>query len=147
MTARQAHNLARVLAKAAHAGQTDKANEPYFGHLERVAQRVSLYEDRTVAYLHDILEDTDLTDVDLIDAGFRRETVDAVLTLTRRKGERYLDYIDRVAKWGTPGAVLVKLADLADHLRDDSPYTLSKSMETRYREAFERLRLVSVDGS
>ena len=134
-----AYDVARILAKAAHAGQTDKAGEPYYGHLVRVAGRVSLFADKTVAFLHDILEDTDLTDMDLIEAGFSRETVDAVLVLTRRDGEAYAAHIERIIKWGSPSALMVKMADLADHLRADSPYPLPADMAARYNAAILRI--------
>lgn len=54
------------LAKNAHEGQVRKyTGEPYFNHLEEVANIVSEYTDDesmiAAAYLHDVVEDTDTT--------------------------------------------------------------------------------------
>ena len=52
---------AKALALRAHAGQVDRAGEPYAGHPARVAARVRTDEARVVAWLHDVVEDTDVT--------------------------------------------------------------------------------------
>jgi len=49
---------ARALATEAHAGQMDKAGQPYIGHVGRVAARVRGDADaEVVAWLHDMVED------------------------------------------------------------------------------------------
>ena len=49
---------ARALATEAHAGQIDKAGQPYIGHVGRVAARVRGDADaEVVAWLHDVVED------------------------------------------------------------------------------------------
>jgi len=59
-------NNARELARQAHLGQL-YGNEPYIVHLDEVAKIVYKYANvaRVVAYLHDILEDTQITDKDI----------------------------------------------------------------------------------
>lgn len=50
--------LARTLATEAHAGQTDKAGQPYICHVARVAAAVRGDDDaEVVAWLHDVAED------------------------------------------------------------------------------------------
>lgn len=51
---------ARQLAEQAHAGQTDKAGEPYMGHVIRVAASVLPQESIYIAaaLLHDVVEDS-----------------------------------------------------------------------------------------
>lgn len=50
--------LARTLATEAHAGQMDKAGQPYIGHVSRVAAAVRGDDDaEVVAWLHDVAED------------------------------------------------------------------------------------------
>ncbi len=50
--------LARTLATEAHAGQIDKAGQPYIGHVARVAAAVRGDDDaEVVAWLHDVAED------------------------------------------------------------------------------------------
>lgn len=51
---------AEELARSQFAGHTDKAGVDYFtGHLCSVAGLVETDKEKIVAYLHDILEDTD----------------------------------------------------------------------------------------
>lgn len=61
---------AKELAKNAHQGQFYGTGDPYYYHLEQVATMVSKlgYGDEVVAaaYLHDIIEDTTVTEDDLI---------------------------------------------------------------------------------
>lgn len=50
--------LARTLATEVHAGQMDKAGQPYIGHVARVAAAVRGDDDaEVVAWLHDVAED------------------------------------------------------------------------------------------
>ena len=53
--------LARAVAIAAdaHAGQSDKNGAPYILHPMRVMLRMDSDETRTVAALHDVVEDSD----------------------------------------------------------------------------------------
>ena len=85
------------LANEKHADQYDKLGDPYVEHLRRVAQRLRTDTEKTVAWLHDILEDTDMTADDLAAAGFPDEVVEAVIALTKREGETYEDFIRRAA--------------------------------------------------
>jgi hypothetical protein len=105
---------ARGIALAAHAGQVDKAGEPYYQHLDRVAARVSSSEAKIVAYLHDVLEDTQVTAETLIYAGIPPALVLVVKALTHRKNEPRMDYYARVLTGGDL-AVEVKLADIEDN--------------------------------
>lgn len=146
-------NAAKVLAKAAHAGQVDKSGEDYFsGHITRVARSFA-YRDKmseATAYLHDIVEDTVIELSDLEEMGFPPHIVLAVDKLSRRRyddgtKEGYPDYIMRIMRTETTvGGRLaarlahdVKKADIADHLRDTS--YISKTLEDRYRKALKML--------
>ena len=71
------------LAAIHHAGQIDKAGEPYILHVLRVMHAVEGIKAKTVAAMHDLLEDTKVTEQDLRDAGFDAEIIDAVLALTK----------------------------------------------------------------
>jgi (p)ppGpp synthase/HD superfamily hydrolase len=105
---------ARAIALRAHQGQVDKAGRSYLAHPERVAQRV-LGEGaaEAVAWLHDVLEDTEVTSADLSAEGIDPEVIAAVEALTRLDGEPTESYYARVA--ADPLALRVKLADLADN--------------------------------
>lgn len=67
-----------------------------------------------MAMLHDTLEDSDLTADDLIIEGFPKVIVDAVVCLTRKTDQDYMEYVHKVAK--NPLATAVKLLDLADNM-------------------------------
>ncbi|MGN0642699.1 MAG: HD domain-containing protein [Huintestinicola sp.] len=106
---------ARELAKQAHAGQRDKAGIDYFeGHLSAVAKNAanSPYG-MVVGYLHDILEDTDMTEEELSEQ-FPDFIADAVKAMTHLDTETYDEYLQRVKK--NPIAKAVKIADLSHNM-------------------------------
>ena len=98
------------IAKKAHLGQVDKAGEAYIKHPEKVASFVKTDEEKAVAYLHDIIEDTELTLEDLSEYGFSKEVIEAVNIITKKRGEDYQSYLNSVKK--NKLARAVKLADL-----------------------------------
>ena len=103
---------AKNLATNAHRGQTDKAGLPYITHPQRVAARLDTPEAQVVGWLHDTVEDTPLTVRD-IEAAFGPETAAAVDAVSRREGEAWSDYLERVA--ANPMARQVKISDLIDN--------------------------------
>lgn len=108
--------LEKAIALAAqyHEGQKDKAGEPYILHVLRVALAVSTPKARIAAVLHDILEDTDVTEAQLQAMGFDQDVIVAVQALTKRKGETRLEAAKRAK--ADPIAREVKMADNADNL-------------------------------
>ena len=111
---------AKLLDKAAlicvskHSGQRDKVGEAYFQHPMRVAMRCATAEQKMVALLHDVIEDCGVTAEDLLTEGFPQEVVDGILSVTKRPGESYEEFVER-AKQNPLGRV-VKLHDLEDNL-------------------------------
>lgn len=121
------------IAKESHKGQKDKAGVDYIEHLKATADNVRRnFTDKiiAVAYLHDILEDTSITDKDLMKMGMPIDVVIAIKALTKEKGESYIKYLERVKE--NLIARIVKLADL-EHNMD-----LSR-IENPKRRDFERL--------
>lgn len=102
------------LAVNAHAGQTDKGGEPYILHPLRLMLQQTSPAARLVALLHDAIEDSPLSLDDLAAAGIPVEAITAIDCLTKRDGEVYADYLQRVA--ANPLARQVKLADLRDNM-------------------------------
>ena len=98
------------IAKRAHLGQIDKAGEDYIKHPEKVASFVNSDEEKAVAYLHDVIEDTKLTLEDLREYGFSEEVLKAVDVITKKKGQDYQTYLNFVKE--NKLARVVKLADL-----------------------------------
>ncbi|GLK66646.1 HD domain-containing protein [Hansschlegelia plantiphila] len=102
------------IATEAHAGQTDKAGEPYILHPLRVAACLPEGEARIVGVLHDVVEDTPWTIEQLRAEGFSEAVLAGVDAVTRRDGESYGDFIVRAGR--DPIGREVKIADLADNM-------------------------------
>ena len=58
------HELAFQIAKKAHSKQVDKAGKDYNLHPMKVASYMDTDTEKAVAYLHDVLEDTNVTEDD-----------------------------------------------------------------------------------
>lgn len=101
---------AHEIAKMAHFGQVDRAGIEYIKHPETVASFVKTDEEKAVAYLHDVIEDTSLTLLDLEMFGFSKNIIEAVDILTKKKGQDYQSYLNLVKT--NELARVVKLADL-----------------------------------
>jgi (p)ppGpp synthase/HD superfamily hydrolase len=129
-------DVAKQIAIWAHAGQKDKAGVDYIHHVERVAAKVAGDDvAETVAWLHDVVEDNHFVSLGDLNTEFPGVVVRAVGAITRRTGEKYFDYIRRVAL--DPLAAKVKIADLQDHL--DHATFINDSMVERYEKALEML--------
>ncbi len=104
--------LARTLATEAHAGQADKAGQPYIGHVARVAAAVRGDDDaEVVAWLHDVAEDCPAfaARIEVFPAPLR----EAVHLLNRDAAPDADSYYARIA--AHPLALKVKQADLEDN--------------------------------
>lgn len=104
---------ANDLAHSTHADQLDKPGHPYINHVDRVVRRLVGEGEKTVGWLHDVVEDSEVTLDDLRRWGFSSETVDAVEAITHLVREQRARYYARVKK--NPLALKVKLADIADN--------------------------------
>lgn len=138
-----------AVARAAHAGQTDKAGRPYAEHLRAVAEGVRERggdeEQIAAAWLHDAVEDDRLTRQWLDEAALTRRTKDIVLAVTKRSGETPESYAARVL--ATPGAALVKEADLAHNADPARLAVLDEAARTRLTGKYARMRaLLGLDG-
>jgi (p)ppGpp synthase/HD superfamily hydrolase len=135
---------ALIIAIRAHAGQTDKIGNPYIWHPLRIMLRMSSTTERIAAILHDVVEDSPITLADLGSAGCPAKVLKAVDCLTRRKGERYEDYVHRAA--ADRLAKVIKIADLEDNMELRLKNGLAgndKARMARYRKAYLNLTGVS----
>ena len=122
------------VAYHAHQGQKRWDGTPYIEHPISVCKSVEGTDAKIVALLHDVVEDTDLTLDDL--SQFGEEIVGAIEAITKRDGEKYVEYLNRVAE--NRLATKVKLADI-EHNLSDNPGKMSKSMRDKYELAIEYL--------
>lgn len=102
------------IAASAHAGQVDKAGQPYILHPLKVMLRVHTEFERLAAVLHDVVEDTSITLATLSEMGFPIQVIDAVAALTKFPGESRIQAAARAA--GNAIALPVKLADNAENM-------------------------------
>ena len=107
-------NRAKELAIPHHKGQTDKAGKAYIQHPLRLMEAVNSTNEKIVAVLHDIVEDTDVSFEDLRDEGFSKTIIEALRCITKLDGENYEDFIERISH--NRLAITVKLADLEDNM-------------------------------
>ena len=106
--------LAKRIALTAHEGQVDKAGAPYWHHPAFVADHVTSPEAKVVAWLHDVVEDTEWSLDDLRTEGIWPEVVEGVDAISKRAGEAYESYLDRVK--ANSLALAVKRADLQHNM-------------------------------
>ncbi len=148
---------ARKLAYSAHKGQTRWGGEPFIVHPKGVVEKLRDSDNSTmpktfdfyakseatkeyfyiVAWLHDVVEDTEYTLGDLLDLGFDYNVVRAVDAITRRDDEDYLEYILRVRE--NVIARQVKIADI-EHNLESFNTKKNKSRADKYRLAIEVLK-------
>ena len=103
------------IAVKAHAGFRDKGGNPYIVHPIAVMMRCETNNEKIVAILHDVVEDSEWTFDALRDEGFSEKVVEALKAVTKvSKDEDYDNFIQRCSnnKIGR----IVKIADLRDNL-------------------------------
>ena len=124
-----------LLAAQSHYGKVDKAYRPYILHVLRVMLMLEPVEERIVAVLHDVVEESDVSLDRLRALGYSERVVKAIDFLTWRKDqESYEGYIGRLKV--DPLAVSVKRADLVDHLApsvEGGPGWLEKNHPRLYK--------------
>lgn len=141
----QLYNKAYKIAEQAHKGQKRKFGEDkdkdYIIHPIRVAERCKGLS-KVAAILHDTVEDTDknsflnVTVRYLLDQEMPAVIVNAIVLLSKKKGDTYFDFIMRIAKSASYSgsgeiAAEVKITDLEDNM-----VSLSEgSMKDKYRLA------------
>jgi len=133
-------------AAAAHEGQLDLQGEAMILHPLRVMFRLrkqgKSIEMQVAAVLHDVIEDSDWTEENLSRI-FGPEVSHLVVALSKRSGESYDDYINRVISEGAE-ACETKLTDILDNVMRLSTLReidIQKAdrLESKYRPAMHRL--------
>ena len=101
-----------VIATNAHAGQYDKGGNPYILHPFKVMHYLKSDDEelQCIALGHDIIEDTDVTYLQLVEDGFTERVIQGIRDLTKLRGETYDEYKLRVMS--NEDAMRVKMADL-----------------------------------
>ena len=79
-----------------HWKQKDKAGKRYIWHPIHVMLNVEGYNEKIVALLHDIVEDTEVTIPDLKNLKFSKEVIEAVDVITKKKDQEYFSYLKSI---------------------------------------------------
>ena len=110
--------LAREFAKVKHKGQKRIGGEDYITHpieVSEIVKNQGLDENYQItALFHDLLEDTDATEEEILKIG-NQEILDAVKFLTKKKGYVMSEYISAIKS--NPIAFAVKAADRLHNLQ------------------------------
>lgn len=115
---RQINQTLRLINALLYA-KTDKVGVPYVFHPYHLAEQMETEEEVLVALLHDVLEDTHVTEEDLRSLRYSWRVIAAVKLLTHAPEQEYMEYIMNLSL--NPLARKVKIADLR-HNMDKSRY-------------------------
>lgn len=122
--------LASKLAHIAHYGQyRNDGVTPYIIHPKAVAKSVKDERMKAVAWLHDVIEDTNVRDHHLREQEVPEDVIEAVQVMTKLPCQNYLEYILRCKK--NYLACHVKIADITHNLS-----TLEKNKKDK-RDKYE----------
>jgi (p)ppGpp synthase/HD superfamily hydrolase len=134
------YELAVEIVKEAFKDKKDKAGMPYVNHLERVSSKFESEILKTIAILHDILEDCPEWNKEKLLKVFPNSVVEAVVCLTHKEGQSYNDYISQIMT--NKLSVAVKIEDLKDNMDTTRLNSIANSDIIRlkkYRLAYSRL--------
>ena len=132
--------LAKLLSQEAHKNQIDKAGIDYFtGHIQTVVNSVKTNKEKTVAYLHDTVEDTNIT-IDRIYEIFGDEIGLAVETITKTDNIDYFEYINNIKN--NKLARIVKIADLKHNMDLTRLETVTEKDLKRYEKYKKALEIL-----
>lgn len=107
-------NKAISIAATAHDGQFQKNGLPYILHPIHVMNNVNSLNEKIVAILHDVVEDTEVSIEKLQTEGFSNEITEAISLLTKTEGTEYTSYIEKIKS--NELAKTVKLADMKHNI-------------------------------
>lgn len=138
---------AQVLTYIVFKNKKDKAGKPYFNHLLRVSLALDEEIEQAAAFLHDIVEDTEVTFKDLLEIGFPVEIVEIVKIVTKPKIDTsnmtkeeklklYSDEIDSIINSGNIHAIRLKKADMSDNYNKDRLKELSSEKQDWFEEKY-----------
>ncbi len=130
-----------IIACEAHQGQSSINGEPYILHPLRLLIKAKSNEERIIAILHDVVEKTNISLADLKNKGFDQNIISSIDSLSRRRGESYVDYIGRLMQ--NRISVKIKLLDLADNIKMHSENNDNGIYDVKinqYKNALKQIR-------
>jgi len=129
------------IACEAHQGQSSINGEPYILHPLRLLIKAKSNEERIIAILHDVIEKTNISLLDLKNKGFDQNIISSIDSLSRRRSESYIEYIERLMQ--NKISVKIKLLDLADNIKMHSENNDNGIYDVKinqYKNALKQIR-------
>jgi len=120
--------------------QEDNLGGHFLAHSMRVAFYCHTQGQKIVALLHAVVEKSTIDSKDLIDSGFPRDIVDAVIASIQEAGEPYLVFVQRVKQ--NPLSRVVEMNNILDILDHKIPNESASSTTKRYHEYIQGLHLL-----
>lgn len=138
-------DIAENIARTAHAGQQDLTGAPYIDHPARVAATFKEHpEAEATAWLHDVIEDTEVTLADLAAQNIPERVIEAVDILTKKSGYDTDEYLAAVK--AHPIAALVKRADIRHNMAPSRLKHLDARTQARLMGKYAKYLAVLADG-
>lgn len=130
------------IAVKAHSGQSDRAGEAYVLHPLTVGLMGTTDEERMAGFLHDVIEDSDFTAQDLLNAGIPEAVVKAVQLLTHDKNQPYFEYVQQIIDSRNPIALRVKYNDLTHNYARGKAYP---DLQAKHGKALQMVQLAMAE--
>ena len=130
-----------TIACEAHQGQFSINGEPYILHPLRLLIKAKSNEERIIAILHDVIEKTNISLADLKNKGFNQNIISSIDSLSKRRSESYIEYIERLMQ--NKISVKIKLLDLADNIKIHSENNANGIYDAKiiqYKNALKQIR-------
>lgn len=124
----------------------DKSGSPYLNHLYTVS-RSDDYISSVAGLLHDIIEDTDITALDLLEVGIDKSIVETVFIVTKPKREKvnmteeerleaYNKEIDDIIESGNIHALRLKVRDMRNNFNPERLKLLSSEKQEWFNKKY-----------
>lgn len=138
---------AAVIVRNVFANVVDKSGNPYINHL----YAISLSDDLITSIaglLHDIIEDTEITAIDLLEVGFSKEIVETVFIVTKplsidkenlSKDEKITAYnkeIDDVIASNNIHALKLKVNDMSNNYNEERLNMLPNELQNWFHQKY-----------
>lgn len=136
-----------VMTATVFKNKKDKSDEPYFDHLFRVSQKLDDEKEQVAGLLHDILEDTEITEDDLKNFGIPQDIIDIVKIVTKpvvdktksneeEKLKLYDEEINKIIATNNIHAIRLKYADMTDNFNPNRINKLPKEKQEWFNKKY-----------
>ena len=109
------YERSHALVEKLFSEKLDKGNSNYLNHLEHVSQDFKEDRKKSMALMHDVLEDTEVTRKDLESLGYDDDFIQ-VLELLTNTYDSYEEYIEHLLNANNKDAFEIKMKDLLHNM-------------------------------